>query len=968
MGQPKRGLDARTGGHRSDVDAQDPVGRAVSTDGWGDAPHLRALDPDALVERDGPLDVLRDAVSSVSRGRGCLVVIEGAPGTGRSTLLEITRRMGADAALLVLNAHGTPLESDVSHGLALQLLEPELRAAGRRDRGRLLAGDTSAIARAFDERRWPTEAEPGTEPALDELFVVVRSLASQRPVLITVDDAQWADEVSLRLLLYLVQRLEGLAVGVVVTVPTRRRGGNGPLLEQLAQARSVRCVQLAPLSDAGATELVRRLLPTASDHALPPFMRATRGNPLLLTKLAESVRASRAPCTEGGLRQLVSSAPVPLLRAALMRLEHLAKPCVALTRAVAVLGEPAALRAAAAVAGLDARAAATAATALVMAGMLDDAELLRFAQPLLGWITYADIPAAARARMHGHAARLRAEAGAPAAEVASHALQSWPGGDGWIVEQLVIAAAEATSQAQPERAIGLLRRALAEPPPAERHAEVLVALGVAEAATGAEDAPQRLLEGAKLMADPAERARTRWRAGGMLAQRGHHACALGVLESAIADFDCGGAACPGDLESDYLTSALLVPAGARDAHRRLRLTRAAAARSPLLRLERVLAGEPVEPIAPATTPGALDAASLSCLLWSDELAAIERACAAAIRACDGVAGPTMVHALITRASARLRGGDLAAATRDAAAALDGAGTGRRAAAAACLAHCHIERDDLEGAAAALLATGGPDVFGDQALAASRLDIEQGQAARALHRLLETGRDLQPVTANPAVLAWRSLAAGAALALGERGRARELAGEEVQLARRFGAPRPLGVALRAAGQATAGARGIALLEESVATLARSPAQLELGHSHIALGAALRHAGRLREAREALRAGAEVAERCGALRLQRLARDELTLAGARPRRRDVTGLASFTPGERRVAELVAAGLSNRAIAEELVVTPKAVQWHLRHLYRKLDVVGRDQLVERLRVLRTTVDPGPLGDLGREGCAAG
>lgn len=86
---------------------------------------------------------------------------------------------------------------------------------------------------------------------------------------------------------------------------------------------------------------------------------------------------------------------------------------------------------------------------------------------------------------------------------------------------------------------------------------------------------------------------------------------------------------------------------------------------------------------------------------------------------------------------------------------------------------------------------------------------------------------------------------------------------------------------------------------------------------------------------------MAERCGALALERRARDELVATGARPRRRQLTGVDSLTPSERRVAEMAAEGLTNRAIAQSLFVTVKAVQWHLRNAYRKLDVRSREEL---------------------------
>ena len=74
---------------------------------------------------------------------------------------------------------------------------------------------------------------------------------------------------------------------------------------------------------------------------------------------------------------------------------------------------------------------------------------------------------------------------------------------------------------------------------------------------------------------------------------------------------------------------------------------------------------------------------------------------------------------------------------------------------------------------------------------------------------------------------------------------------------------------------------------------------------------------------------------------MARTELAATGARPRRAILTGLDSLTPSELRVAELAGNGLTTRQIAEALFVTPKTIEFHIRHIYRKLDVGSRAEL---------------------------
>jgi DNA-binding CsgD family transcriptional regulator len=93
-----------------------------------------------------------------------------------------------------------------------------------------------------------------------------------------------------------------------------------------------------------------------------------------------------------------------------------------------------------------------------------------------------------------------------------------------------------------------------------------------------------------------------------------------------------------------------------------------------------------------------------------------------------------------------------------------------------------------------------------------------------------------------------------------------------------------------------------------------------------------------------------ERYGALRLERQARAELEATGARLQRRMLTGPGSLTPSERRVAEMASGGMTNREIAQALFVTVKAVKFHLRNAYAKLDVHSRGELPAALGRLDT------------------
>jgi DNA-binding CsgD family transcriptional regulator len=135
--------------------------------------------------------------------------------------------------------------------------------------------------------------------------------------------------------------------------------------------------------------------------------------------------------------------------------------------------------------------------------------------------------------------------------------------------------------------------------------------------------------------------------------------------------------------------------------------------------------------------------------------------------------------------------------------------------------------------------------------------------------------------------------------------------------------------------------------------------------VELGAALRRANQRAAARHRLRAGLDLAHRCGATRLAQRAGTELHAAGARPRRAVLTGLDALTASERRVAELAAGGMSNSEIAQQLFVTHNTVEGHLRHIYQKLLIGNRRQLPSALG----PASPGaPAAQAGRPKSAAG
>ena len=196
--------------------------------------------------------------------------------------------------------------------------------------------------------------------------------------------------------------------------------------------------------------------------------------------------------------------------------------------------------------------------------------------------------------------------------------------------------------------------------------------------------------------------------------------------------------------------------------------------------------------------------------------------------------------------------------------------------------------------------------------------------------------------NPAVSEWRVYSAQALFRLGRREEATEMLAPASAAAERSRGPYELGVTLRAAApldQRT----GIEKLRAAAAMLEASELRLEYARALVELGAALRRSGHRRDARPPLADRMELAHRCGATALMDMDRTELLAAGARPRRIERTGVDALTSSERRVARLAAEGHSNREIAQQLFVTAKTIETHLRSAYLKLGISSRRELTD-------------------------
>ena len=265
---------------------------------------------------------------------------------------------------------------------------------------------------------------------------------------------------------------------------------------------------------------------------------------------------------------------------------------------------------------------------------------------------------------------------------------------------------------------------------------------------------------------------------------------------------------------------------------------------------------------------------------------------------------------------------------------------------AVLCEIRLDRGEVDAARAGgdwstWSATRGSSSFRFLRASRARLHLALGEPDEALRELSELGDRRVGELGTRAELAphWPPLAVRALLATGERGEALSLAEKDVRMARAFGAPAATSAALVALGVCQDDRdQAIGLLEEAVGEAQRSESRMALLAALVELGGAQRRAGHRAAAREPLRAAIDLADRTGATGFGDRARDELRATGARPRRQRLSGPASLTASERRVANLAVEGRTNRQIAQELFVTRKTVEMHLSNAYLKLDIASR------------------------------
>ena len=931
---------------------------------------------DELLERHDALRRVRDALTAAASGSGRVLMIAGEAGIGKTAVLRAAADEAQRRGLQTLAARGGVLERSLGHGVARDLFEAVLLRAPADDRRALLAGPAALAESALS---------PGGHPGgLSELQVhhglywLASNLAERGPLLIAVDDGQWSDEATLRWLLYLARRLEQLPIAVLIATRRGEPGAPEVLLELIAAEPACEVLELSRLSESATVTLLER---TLDRPAHPSFGRAcqdwTRGNPFMVQELAGELLAEGIDPSHESVDRMRRLNPGAVSRSVLLRLSRLPKEASALASALSLLGDGTPLFQAGEFAGLPEPQRHEAADALVSARIVEPGQPLRFVHPLLSGTIYSDLPPARRGAEHARAARLLTENGSGPDRVAAHLLRSAPSGDPWVVEQLRAAAAGDLGRGAPEAAIEHLRRALEEPPGSDVRPALLHELGHAEALVRDPRALADLQAAREESDDPSLRARIAEALLTMLVLAGAWDDAFILAEAALAELGDRDRDATARLEAWRSAVIAYDPKFVKQFDERLPELRALvagggpAARPLALLLAAVgaLRGEPAGQVLEMVDRG-LDhgrfmadegaelwpAQALTALIAIDELdrarTVAEEILAHASRSGSVVSGSA---ALSFRGWTYAQAGDLVRAEADIRRgyeiALEHDLTFAVPSILLYASNVVTERSGLSDIEALTAAVELPPAFlrtasGGLLLSArARVRLAAGERAPAIDDLRRCGAVFDVLgLRNPVFLSWRSMLA---LALRDSAieEAHALAAEELQIATGLGFPRAEGVALRVLGLIEGGEAGHELLAQSVRVLARSPAGLEHARSLVEQGAALRRDKRRSDAREPLREGLAMAERCGAERLAERAREELQATGARPRAAALDGVAALTPAELRVCRMAVEGMTNPEIAHALFVSRGTVESQLHSAYVKLDVRSRRELAPRL-----------------------
>jgi len=904
-----------------------------------------------LLGREHELLEIQTALSKARSGESAVLALVGESGIGKTALLDDTAQSAA--GMRILRARGIESEAQIPFASLLELIRPALAALDK-----VPAPQAVALEVALALRPGPAHERFAVGAATLSLLA---AYAEQGPVAILVDDAQWIDVSSAQALLFAFRRLVADPIAVLIAV----REGEPSLLD----GSDLPTRRIAGLSSAEAAALVGGLTPEAATR----LYRTTAGNPLALIELGPDAH-DLAFAPEGAPVLL----PARISRAFLRRASGLGEP----TRQALVLaaasdsGDLAMLQRAAAKIEVDLAGLATAENA----GLVTlRAGTVEFRHPLARLAIYAEAPLTRRRAAH------RALAAAlPDHDVdrrAWHLAAAAAGVDDAASAALEQAAGRSRGRSAYAGAAAAFERAGRLSADSERRAHLLFEAAEAAWLAGLADRSVALLDEARAGAGDIARLVAVDQLTGHIAtrrgpvMRGHliltaaaqrakpeHAVAM-LAEAAIACLYAGN---PAEM------LAVAERARAKLPHRPSARARFLAASA--LGMAQIFGGDAAagagavhEAIALAENSAGLreDLQLIPWLamgpLFLREAAAgrsLLREALQTARDRAAVGALPFVLSLIARHEAATDSWAVAEATyREA---IDLAReSGQRsdlafglAGLAWLLARRGRETECRGCAADALrlcheLGTRFFEIWATAAL--GELELGRGDAAQAVGHFEHQQKLLRELAITDADMSPAPELVDAYLRLGRDHEAQQVAADFMTAARAKGQPWSLARALRCTGLITADAGLASQFEQALSLHEQTPDGFEAARTRLAYGARLRRARNRVLARDQLRSAVEIFEQLGASPWAEQARAELAATGEKHRAPPAHAIDQLTPQELQIAISLAAGKTTKETAAALFISPKTVEYHLRHVYQKLSIHSRDELAETLAAHR-------------------
>jgi DNA-binding CsgD family transcriptional regulator len=490
--------------------------------------------PPEWVGRGQELATLRAGLEAVRRGEGAVVWVEGEPGIGKSSLVAEALAAASDSGWGI----GWGIADRLTEGLPLRVMQDCLQVRpGSPDPRRALVAD---LLRSW--RNGVLADGDASVTGIELLIALVDELCAAAPMVLVIDDVQWADDASLIVWHELAASIDQLRLLLVATCrPSPRR----PEVQQVRAAvrrRGGEVVALGPLAETEVAALVTAMLGAVPGAGLRQLAAQALGNPLYLRELVDALVRERAleigPAT-AEVCAFQDRLPASLAAFLNDRLCLVSGETQQMLRTAALLHGKFAVTDLAVMLRAPASALAASLQEALAAGILaDSGSELTFRYQLIRQALYESMPAALRMALHAEAAKELAATGADALSVAQQLLAARLPCGGWARVWLIQAAPVLATRA-PQLAIELLRRELNGIPSSDDAWEGLTAsLAQALLAAGCYTEAARQADRAlTVMIDPVRRAEAYWVLARAQRSAGTNDEAIATMRQALASAD-----------------------------------------------------------------------------------------------------------------------------------------------------------------------------------------------------------------------------------------------------------------------------------------------------------------------------------------------------------------------------------------------------------------------------------------------